>query len=145
MPLGSLLHQAWNESSVISPASIYSFWDQMSWDQCLCHWAFIHCMQISANSCYCGWNVKKKKKNQKSGWWFFSQGFYCCHLDEGRLHILQNGLLFCQKQMSVKSCIGMIECVLQQHAVEPVGVGKLNERETLKAESFHSDSLCVCF
>lgn len=47
--------------------------------------------------------------------------------------------------MSVKSCIGMIECVLQQQAVQPVGVGKLKVRETLKAESFNSDSTVYLF
>lgn len=63
------------------------------------------------------------------GWWFSSQGFSLCDLDEERWHMLQNSLLFCLQQMTVRSCIGMIECVLWQQAVQPVGVRKLKERE----------------
>lgn len=77
------------------------------------------------------------KKNNLKIWvmiLFIRAFFYLCHLDEERLHIPQNGLLFCQRQMSVKSCIGMIEYVLRQQGVQPVGVAKLKVRETLKAE-----------
>lgn len=48
--------------------------------------------------------------------------------------------------MSLKSCIGMIECVLRQQAAQPVGVEKLEVREALNAERvlIHTP-LCVCF
>lgn len=40
----------------------------------------------------------------------------------------------------------MIECVLQQQAVQRVGVGKSEVRETLKAERVLLQTpLCVCF
>lgn len=72
----------------------------------------------------------------------FHKGFYLCHLDEGRLHVLQNGLLFCQRQMSVKSSMGMIECVLQQQAAcAPCGCWKVEGEGDFKGrKSFNSDS-----
>lgn len=89
-------------------------------------------------------NCKKRIKNLGND--SFHKGFYLCHLDEERLYTFQNGLPFCQRQMSVKSCIGMIECVLQQQAVQRVGVGKSKVRETLKAERVLLQTpLCVCF
>lgn len=77
------------------------------------------------------------------GWWFSSQGFSLCDFDEERWHMLQNSLLFCLQQMTVRSCIGMIKCVLWQQAVQPVGVRKLKERE--KERVLPQTSLHVCF
>lgn len=77
------------------------------------------------------------------GWWFSSQGFSLCDLDEERWLMLQNSLIFCLQQMTVRSCIGMIECVLWQQAVQPVGVRKLKERE--KERVLPQTSLHICF